>query len=128
LGIADDLDTFLATLRSQPSVRMQRMDPEFLQLVTFNASIQRPFSLYFLARGLWASSEHGVAISALKEAWAAITTLTKPRLAGRAVPEIKFNGALQAMRDEVNEFKQHVNSLLQSWEKDNAQIYFVEVS
>merc|ERR1712194_1001833 len=56
-----------------------------------------------------------------------ITTLTKPRLAGRAVPEIKFNGALQAMREEVNEFKQHVNSLLQSWEKDNAQIYFVEV-
>jgi len=127
LGIADDLDSFLATLRSEAPVQMQRIDPGFLKLVVFNSSIQRTLSLYFFARGLWNSSEYGVAISAIREAWSAITNQTKPRLSGRAAPEIQFNGTLHAMRDEVNSFKQHINELLKSWEKDNSQIYFEEV-
>ena len=114
LGIADDLDSLLATLRSEAPVQMQRIDPGFLKLVVFNSSIQRTLSLYFFARGLWNSSEYGVSISAMREAWSAITNQTKPRLSGRAAPEIQFNGTLHAMRDEVNSFKQHINELLKS--------------
>merc|ERR1719464_404245 len=46
LGIADDVDSSIATLRSEAPV-MQRIDPEFVKLATLNSSIQRTLSLYF---------------------------------------------------------------------------------
>ena len=126
MGIAEDLDIFVSTLRSKSPVHMSRMDPSFLTLITFSTNVQRASSLYFLARSLWNDAEYGVAISALSEAMVAMRTRTSPT--GRGVPEIEPNGPLQSLLVEVNGFRQHMAELLKSWEKDNQLVYFEKVS
>ena len=126
MGIAEDLDSFVSTLRSKSPVHMSRMDPSFLTLITFSTNVQRASSLYFLARSLWNDAEYGVAISALSEATVAMRTRTSPT--GRGVPEIEPNGPLQSLLVEVNGFRQHMAELLKSWEKDNQLVYFEKVS
>jgi len=125
-GIADDLDSFVSTLRSKSAVHMSKLDPSFLTLITFSINVQRAVSLYFLARSLWNASEHGVAIAALSEATVAMRTRQSP--AGRGLPGIEPNGPLQTLVAEVNAFRLHMSSLLKSWEKDNSLVYFDKVS
>lgn len=124
-GIADDLDSFVSTLRSKASIHMSRMDPSFLTLITFSINVQRAISLYCLSRSLWTATEYGVAIAALSEATVAMRTRTTPT--GRGLPEVEPNGPLQSLVGEVNGFRLHMGSLLKSWEKDNSLVYFDKV-
>jgi len=124
-GIAEDLDSFVSTLRSKSPVHMSRMDPSFLTLITFSINVQRAISLYFLARSLWTASEYGVAIAALSEATVAMRTRSSPT--GRGLPEIEPNGPLQSLVGEMNGFRLHMGSLLNSWERDNSLVYFDKV-
>jgi hypothetical protein len=126
LGIAEDFDSFVSTLRSKNPVHMSRMDPSFLTLITFSINVQRASSLYFLARSLWSACEYGVAISALSEAMVAMRTRTSPT--GRGLPEIEPNGPLQSLLVEINGFRQHMTDMLSSWERDNQLVYFEKVS
>ena len=126
MGIAEDLDSFVSTMRAKSPVHMSRMDPSFLTLITFSINVQRASSLYFLARSLWTSMEYGVAISALSEATVAMRTRTSP--SGRGLPEIEPNGPLQSLLIEVSGFRQHMAAMLLSWEKDNQLVYFEKVS
>lgn len=125
LGTAEECESFVNTLRSKSAVHMSRMDPSFLTLITFEINVQRALSLYFLARSLWTSGEHGVAISALSEATVAMRTRTSPT--GRGLPEIEPNGPLASLTSEVIEFRRHIATLLNSWEKDNSLVYFEKV-
>jgi len=125
LGTAEECESFVNTLRSKSAVHMSRMDPSFLTLITFEINVQRALSLYFLARSLWTSGEHGVAISALSEATVAMRTRTSPT--GRGLPEIEPNGPLASLTSEVIEFRRHIATLLNSWEKDNSLVYFDKV-
>lgn len=124
-GIAEDLESFVSTLRSKSPVHMSRMDPSFLTLITFSINVQRTCSLYFLARSLWIAGEYGVAIAALSEATVAMRTRSSPT--GRGLPEIEPNGPLQSLVGEMNGFRVHMSSLLKSWEKDNSLVYFDKV-
>ena len=99
--------------------------PSFLTLITFSINVQRAISLYFLARSLWTASEYGVAIAALSEATVAMRTRSSPT--GRGLPEIEPNGPLQSLVGEMNGFRLHMGSLLNSWERDNSLVYFDKV-
>lgn len=125
LGVAEDLESFVSTLRSKSPVHMSRLDPNFLTLITFQINVQRALSLYFLARSLWTNGEYGVAIAALSEATIAMRTRSSP--AGRGLPEIESKGMLQTLVPEIGDFRQHMASLLKSWEKDNSLVYFDKV-
>lgn len=125
LGIADDLDKFVSTMRSKAGVHMSKMDPNFLTLITFSVNVQRAISLYFLARSLWVASEYGVAIAAMSEATVAMRTRTSPT--SRGLPEIEPNGPLQSLVGEMNGFRLHMGAMLKSWEKDNSLVYFDKV-
>lgn len=43
------------------------------------------------------------------------------------LPEIEEKGPLQALSNDVTDFRQHMQSLLSSWEKDNSLVYFDKV-
>ena len=125
LGIAEELDIFVSTLRSKSPVHMSRMDSSFFALITFNINVQRALSLYFLARSLWISSDYGVAIAALSEATVAMRVRTSP--VGRGLPELEPHGPLKSLIGDVNGFRIHVVNLLNSWERDNSLVYFDKV-
>ena len=125
LGIAEELDTFVSTMRSKSPVQMSRLEPSFLTMITFAINIQRAASLYFLARSLWTESDYGVAISALSEATVAMRT--RSSINGRGLPKIDPNGPLKLLFMESNKFRQHMTDLLSAWEKDNQLVYFEKV-
>mmetsp|Transcript_16103 Transcript_16103/g.33481 ORF Transcript_16103/g.33481 Transcript_16103/m.33481 type:complete len:462 (-) Transcript_16103:1197-2582(-) len=126
LGIAEDLDSFVSILRSKSSIHMSRMDPSFLTLITFEINVQKALGLYFLARSLWSSKvEYGLAIAALSEATVAMRTRSSPT--GRGIPEIDQRGPLQSLVSEIDDFRQHMVTLLKSWERDNSLVYFDKV-
>jgi len=125
LGVAEDLDSFVSTLRSKSPIHMQRMDPSCFTTMTFSINVQRAASLYFLARSLWTASEYGLAIAAMYEATAAMRTRSSPT--GKGLPEIERIGPLQPLAEEVDDFRAHMSALLESWEKDNGTVYFEQV-
>ena len=45
-----------------------------------------------------------------------------------AVPEIESTSPLQSLLPELSNYRKHMASLLQSWEKDNMLVYFNKVS
>jgi len=45
-----------------------------------------------------------------------------------SVPEIESTSPLQSLSPEVSDYRKHLASLLQSWEKDNMLVYFNKVS
>jgi len=124
-GIAAEMDTFVTTFRSKSPVHMSRIDPAFLTLITFLINIQHSLGLYFLGRSLWLNSEYGVAIAAISEATVAARTRTTPT--GRGLPEIESTSPLQSLLPELSNYRKHMASLLQSWEKDNMLVYFNKV-
>ncbi len=126
LGIAEEFETFVSTLRSKSPMHLDRIDPAFLTLITFCINVQRALSLYFLARSLWIASEYGVAIAALDEATIAMRVRTSPEK--RGLPEMEEKGPLSALVGEVNGFRLHMSTLMKSWERDNLLVYFDKVS
>jgi len=124
-GIAVELETFVTTFRSKSPVHLSRIDSTFLTLITFLINIQQSLSLYFLGRSLWLDSEYGVAIAAISEATVAARTRTTPT--GRGLPEIESTSPLQSLSSELTNYRKHMASLLQSWEKDNMLVYFNKV-
>lgn len=124
-GVAEDLESFVSTLRSKSSAHMQRMDPSFLKLIAFSINVHRAVSLYFLARSLWTACDYGVAIAAMSEATVAMRTRTSPT--GRGLPEVEEKGPLSSLVGEMNGFRVHMASMLRSWEKDNSLVYFDKV-
>jgi len=124
-GIAVELEAFVTTFRSKSPVHMSRIDSSFLTLVTFMINIQHSLGLYFLGRSLWLNSEYGVAIAAISEATVAARTRITPT--GRGLPEIESTSPLQSLLPELSNYRKHLASLLQSWEKDNMLVYFNKV-
>ena len=45
-----------------------------------------------------------------------------------SVPEIESTSPLQSLSPELSNYRKHMVSLLQSWEKDNMLVYFNKVS
>jgi len=125
LGIAEEFETFVSTLRSKSPMHLDRIDPAFLTLITFCINVQQALSLYFLARSLWIASEYGVAIAALDEATIAMRVRTSPEK--RGLPEMDEKGPLASLVGEVNGFRLHMSTLLKSWERDNLLVYFDKV-
>ena len=128
LGVAEELETFVSTLRSKSPMHLSRMDPAFLTLITFCINVQRALSLYFLARSLWIASDYGVAIAALSEATVAMRVRNSP--VGRGLPEMEERGGggpLASLVGEVSGIRLHLSTLLSSWERDNSLVYFDKV-
>ncbi len=85
--------------------------------------MSRALSLYFLSRSLWISADYGVAITVLSEATVAVRVRTSP--VGHGLPEIEERGPLSSLVREVNGFRLHLSTLLNSWERDNSLVYVI---
>eukprot|EP00555_Chaetoceros_dichaeta_P003086 CAMPEP_0198249312 /NCGR_PEP_ID=MMETSP1447-20131203/878_1 /TAXON_ID=420782 /ORGANISM="Chaetoceros dichaeta, Strain CCMP1751" /LENGTH=428 /DNA_ID=CAMNT_0043933919 /DNA_START=37 /DNA_END=1323 /DNA_ORIENTATION=+ len=125
LGIKEQLEMFVQTMRSRAATQKSRMDPDFFTLMTFQIELNNSLCDYFLARNHWDSGQYGLAISFLCSSKAMLRTRDSPL--GKGLPEISSKSPLKAIEADLNELKSHMNILLTSWEKDNSKIYFDKV-
>ena len=115
LGIAEHMDLFLNTLKSEASLQMSRMDPTFFSLLAFQGSLQRGLSYYFLARKSWADGDYGIAISMMREAMPYL----RPRssaTAAKGLPPLDSRSGLEALEEDVDELRSHMRALLDAYE------------
>jgi len=125
LGITEQLEMFVQTMRSRAPTQKSRMDPDFFTLMTFEIELHRSLCDYFLARSHWDLGGYGLAISFLSSSVAMLRT--RSSAVGKGLPEIKPKSPLKAIESDLNEMRSHMNILLTSWEKDNSKIYFDKV-
>lgn len=126
LGIAEQMESFVSTIRSKSALHMSRIDPHFFTLVTFQINLHKSLSKYFLARSLWdKADEYGLAIAILHEATLSCRTRDSPISAG--LPEITSKSPLKALEQDLKDFRKHMTDLLTSWEHDNSKVYFTRV-
>ena len=126
LGIAEYMDLFLSTLRSEASLQMSRIDPTFFSLLAFQVSLQRGLSYYFLARNSWAEKDYGVAISMMKEATSYLRSRSSAT-AAKGLPPLDSRSGLKALKDDVDELRSHMGALLNAYETDNKKVFFDKV-
>jgi len=115
LGIAEHMDLFLNTLKSEASLQMSRIDPAFFSLLAFQGSLQRGLSYYFLARKSWADGDYGIAISMMREAMPYL----RPRssaTAAKGLPPLDSRSGLEALEEDVDELRSHMGALLKAYE------------
>lgn len=125
LGIAEHLEDFMSMLRREAFDQQSRMEKEFFTLLAFQISVQSSLSLYFQARNLWASDEHGLAVAILSEATVALRTRSSEASSG--VPDVTRSAGLVALQKELEDLRQHMALLLRTWERDNSSVYFESV-
>ena len=126
LGVAEQLEAFLASVRRGAPEALARFDPEFLTLVTFQTAVHKSLSMYFQARKLWKEDQKfGVAIAMLKDSVAALKEQRKGSKDG-GMPSVA-KGSLQALATDLNDLRTHMQTMLTSWEKDNSSVYFTQV-
>lgn len=124
-GVGEKLDDFVALLRREAFTQMNRLDKDFLTLVTFQISVQQSLCLYFQGRSYWEQDEHGLAIAFLSEATVALRT--RETIASRGVPDVTRTPQLRALQQDLHDLRAHMKLLLQVWEQDNNQVYFERV-
>lgn len=123
LGIQEQLETFISFMREKAFSQMSRIEKDFFTLVTFQIQLQKALSLYFYARTLWESNhEYGLAVAMLSEA----TVELKTKDSG-GMPDVSKTPALKALHSDLIDLRGHMNTLLQTWEKDNSSVYFEPV-
>jgi len=126
LGIKEQMESFVSTIRSKAAVHMSRIDPNFFTLVTFQINLQNALSQYFLARSIWdQADEYGLAIAILHSATQTLKTRDSP--VSKGLPEITSRSPLKALEEDLTAFRKHTNALLLSWESDNSKVYFTRV-
>lgn len=123
LGIHEQLDHFITTLRKDAFDSMTRMDKEFFTLMNFQIALQKSLSLYFQSRGLWDKGDYGIAIALLSEAGAAIRPSDNPN----GMPDVTKTKALSPLSKDLKALKEHMQTLLKTWELDNSKVYFESV-
>lgn len=126
LGVAEQMEDFIKNLRAESATHMTRIDPGFLTLVTFQTNLYREaLCPYFLARATWdLHDEYGLAIAMLNEARQGLKT--RDSAVSKGLPELGST-ALRTLEKDLVEFRQHVQTLLTSWESDNSRVYFTRV-
>uniref|UniRef100_A0A7S4WC64 BRO1 domain-containing protein n=2 Tax=Ditylum brightwellii TaxID=49249 RepID=A0A7S4WC64_9STRA len=67
LGVAENLETFVNTIRSKAALQKEKIDPNFFTLITFQIGLHNALCLYFGARGIWEGKDkYGIAIVMLR--------------------------------------------------------------
>lgn len=130
LGIAQQLEDFIATVRKYAFKQMARMDPDFFTVVRFQIGLQRALSLYFQARDFWIKLDYGIAIAILSEATVALRTNENTSDGGvgtTGLPDISKKMSLKILQDDLLDLRAHMNLVLRSWEKDNSAVFFSAV-
>jgi BRO1-like domain len=125
LGISEQLEDFMTVLRRDAFAQMSRMDPDFFTLLAFQINIQKSLSLYCQARALWDTDDHGIAIAILSEATVAARTRESTTSVG--LPDVLRTPALHPLKNDLQDLKTHMATLLRVWEKDNSSVYFESV-
>lgn len=126
LGIAEQIDDAVKLFRTKAGEQMQRIDATFFTLLAFQAQYQRALSSYFLARAAWDEREYGVAIALLHEATVALRT--RDSSTGNGLPDVESKASpLRVLGKDLTVVRIHMNTVLQSWEKDNSTVYFDKV-
>jgi len=124
LGIVEQMNKFMSCIRSKGAHLMSRIDDNFFTLVAFQINVQTALSNYFLARSYWVSSEYGLALAFLKESISGMKTRSSP--ASKGLPPLK-NTPLHVLQKDVEAFKQHLSTIMKSWDRDNSLVYFEAV-
>jgi hypothetical protein len=122
LGISEKLEDFIALMRREAFNQMSRLDKDFLTLTAFQIAVHKSLSLYFQARALWEKAEHGIAIALMSEATVALRT--RENAASRGLPDVSKTPALKPLLNDLQDLREHMSLVLQTWEKDNTSVYF----
>jgi len=126
LGVTEQLEAFTSIMRSKGSDQKAKIDSGFFTLVTFQIELQRGLSMYFFARHAWdVHHDYGVAISQMSEAISIVQTRSFP--AGKGLPSPKDYTPLLRLESDVKDMRSHMVLALETWEKDNSNIYFEKV-
>lgn len=125
LGISEQLEVFVSTLRSKAPDQKAKMDPNFFTLMAFQIQLQKSLSMYFLARATNDAREYGLAIAMMNTAVSMLKTRTTPT--GKGLPEIGKGSPLKAIEKDLESTRAHMSLVLRTWEKDNTSIYFEKV-
>merc|ERR1712176_632704 len=103
-GTADLMEQFMTTLKSRANLQMVRIDPNLFTIVTFQISLQRLLSSYFLSRAYWDQAEYGIALKLINDAIAGLKNL----------PALPYG--FKNIKTDLSDLKE--------WEYDNQVIYF----
>ena len=125
LGVVEQLEQFVSSMRRESFDQMKRMDPDFFTLIALQISVQKSLTLYFQARHQWQQDDHGLAIALLSEAGVALRD--RPHAAADGIPDIVKQPALCALAPDLKHLRGHVSLLLRAWEKDNSNVFFEAV-
>jgi len=117
LGTAELLEQFTSIIKSRGSNQIPKMDNTFFTLVAFQTSLQRSLSSYFLARSFWDAQDYGFGIALLKESMASMQKL----------PSLSTTVYKSSSKNDIMEIKNEMKKLMDSYEYDNARIYFESV-
>lgn len=124
LGIVEQLNLFMSSIRSKGAHLMSRIDDVLFTLVAFQISVQTALSNYFLARNYWESSDYGIALAFLKESINGMKTRSSS--ASKGLPPLKST-PLHVLQNDVDAFKNHLSTIMKNWERDNSLVYFEAV-
>lgn len=125
MGIVERLENFVSAMRKSSFTQMNRMDPDFFTLVTFQINLQKSLLNYFYARSLWDSQEYGLSIATLNEAKQLLNTRKNGAAAG--MPDITKTSPLKPLQGDLTDLKAHMVTLLKHYERDNSTVYFERV-
>lgn len=125
LGVSEQFEEFISTVRREASQQMSRLDPNFLTLVTLQINVHKSLTLYFQSRSSWEQDDYGIAIALLSEASVALRQ--REHVAAHGIPDVKTIPALAALANDLKDLRCHMALLLRSWEKDNSSVYFAGV-
>lgn len=126
LGIAEQFEQFVSTIKTKEPLVKSRIDVNFFTLMTFQIQLQKSLSFYYHARYYWEEErDFGLAIAMMSKAIDMLKTRDTPT--GRGLPEIRKGSPLVAVEKDLNQVKNHMNTILRDWEKDNSKIYFEKV-
>jgi len=126
LGIEEQLENYIKLMRKEAFAQMTRIEKDFFTLVNFQITLQKSLSYYFHARSLWDSGDYGLAIAVLSEATVYLRT-EDTSSSKRGMPDVARIPALQALLGDLNDLRSHMGLVLNSWEKDNSNIFFETV-
>lgn len=125
LGVHEQLDSFVGSMRKDAFALMERMEEAFFTLMAFQIPLHKSLSLYFQARSEWDKMNYGIAIALLSEA--TVTIRTRATDASPGVPDVAKIKALKPLHSDLEDLREHMQKLLTHWETDNSKVYFENV-
>uniref|UniRef100_A0A7S1BDU4 BRO1 domain-containing protein n=1 Tax=Corethron hystrix TaxID=216773 RepID=A0A7S1BDU4_9STRA len=126
-GLKEEMQGFVEAMRSHAAAQYSKMNPSLTVFITFQMGIYESMMHYFWARLMWSKDKYGLAIAILHKA-AAWAETRKYASAAVGIPDpADRSSPVKAVEKDILDYRGHLRSLLDEWEKDNRTVYFDSV-